>query len=62
MKGYKIEYEYNDAKGLFKKVYCCTVYNDYKKAENELSDVLSDLERQGCANVQGDIIEVIYER
>jgi hypothetical protein len=58
MKGYKIEYEYNDENGLFKKVYCCTVYNDYNKAENELSDIISDLERQGCANVQGDIIEV----
>lgn len=58
MKKYQIYYEYNDKNGLFRKVYCCTVYNDYNKAENELSDILSDLERQGCTNVAGDIIEL----
>lgn len=58
MKEYQIYYEYNDKNGLFRKVHCCTVYNDYKKADNELSDILSDLERQGCTNVAGDIIEL----
>lgn len=58
MKEYQIYYEYNDTNGLFRKVYCCTVYNDYNKAENELSDILSDLENQGCTNVAGDIIEL----
>ena len=59
MSQYQIEYEYNDnITGLFRKVRCCTVYNDYNKAENELSDILSDLERQGCSNVAGDIIEL----
>ena len=59
MKEYQIYYEYNDnITGLFWKGYCCTVFNDYNKAENELSDILSDLERQGCTNVAGDIIEL----
>ena len=58
MKEYQIKYEYNDKNGLFRKVDCCTVYNNYNKAENELSDILSDLERQGCTNVAGDIIEL----
>ena len=58
MKEYQIYYEYNDKNGLFRKVHCCTVYNDYKKADNKLSDILSDLERQGCTNVAGDIIEL----
>lgn len=59
MKEYQIYYEYNDnITGLFRKVQCCTVYNDYNKADNELSDILSDLERQGCKNVAGDIIEL----
>lgn len=58
MKEYKIYYEYTDRKGGFVKVWCCTVYNDYKKAENELSDILSDLERQGCTNVEGEVKEI----
>ena len=63
MKEYQIYYEYNDNKtGLFTKVQCCTVYNDYNEADNELSDILSDLERQGCINVAGDIIELQGER
>ena len=57
--GYLIYYEYNDRiTGLFTKVNCCTVYNDYNKAENELSDIISDLERQGHTNVAGEIIEL----
>lgn len=56
---YQIEYEYNDAKnGLYHKVHCCTVFNSYEKADNELSDILSDLERQGCTNVAGKVIEI----
>lgn len=63
MKEYQIYYEYNDnITGLFRKVHCCTVYNDYKKAENELSDILSDLERQGCTNVAGEVKEQQNER
>lgn len=43
MKEYQIEYEYNDnITGLFRKMHCCTVYNDYNKADNELNDILSD--------------------
>jgi hypothetical protein len=58
MKEYQIYYEYNDINGLVRKVHCCTVYNDYNKADNELSDILSDLEGKGCTNVAGDIIEL----
>lgn len=59
MKEYQIYYEYNDKMtGLFRKSYCCTVFNDYNKAENELCDILSDLERQGCTNVVGEVIEL----
>jgi uncharacterized coiled-coil protein SlyX len=58
MEGYQIYYEYNDNNGRFVKVQECRVYNDYNKAESELSDVLSDLEMRGYTNVQGDIKEV----
>lgn len=58
MKEYRIYYEYNDnITGLFRKVHCSTVFNDYNKAENKLNDILSELERKGCTNVAGDIIE-----
>lgn len=55
---YQIKYEYNDRNGKFIRVQCCSVFNDYKKADNELSDILSDLERQCCTNVAGDIVEI----
>ena len=58
MEEYQIYYEYEDFSGKFIKVYDCSVYNDYKKADNELSDILSDLERQGCTNVAGEIKEI----
>ena len=58
MKEYQIKYEYNDRNGMFRRVQCCTVFTDYKKAENELSDQLSDLQRQGCTNVTGDVVEI----
>lgn len=57
MKEYQIYYEYNDnITGLFRREYCSTVYKDYNKAENKLNDILSELERNGCTNVAGDII------
>ena len=55
---YLIEYEYNDKQGLFTKVQCCTMFSTYEKADEELSNILSDLERQGCTNVAGEIIEL----
>lgn len=58
MEEYQIYYEYEDISGKFIKCYDCTVYNDYRKAENELSDILSDLEIQGCTNVTGDVVEI----
>jgi hypothetical protein len=58
MERYQIYYEYNDNYGRFVKVQECRVFNDYNKADSELSDILSELEKQGCTNVQGDIKEV----
>lgn len=58
MKEYQIYYEYNNHCGRFVRVQECRVYNDYNKAENELCDILSDLEIQGCTNVTGDVVEI----
>ena len=57
MKEYQYEYEYTK-NGKNVKVQCCTVYKVYENAEYELSCELSELERQGCTNVQGRVVEL----
>ena len=54
---YQIKYEYKDRNDTFRQVQCCTMFSDYMKAENELSDKLSYLERKGCTNVAGEVVE-----
>ena len=53
---YRVEYEYCLNNRLVK-VSCCTVFRDYKKAEELLSSEMSMLERQGYKQVQGRVVE-----
>lgn len=54
---YQINYEYKK-NGRHWKTYLCTVFSSYKEADEVLCDTLSDLEAQGCTEVQGSVVEL----
>jgi hypothetical protein len=54
---YQYDIEYTDKNGRYRHEYYCTCYDTYEEADEECCNAMSDLERQGCTEVQGNISE-----
>lgn len=55
---YKVECEYFDRSGKHRKAYYCTVFSAKKSADNFLCEIMSNLEKEGCTEVQGNVVEL----